>query len=527
MKVVIDKEEIDINTLSAYIPSLLSELRSETSWTLNQTKVFVYILSQYYKDKILIPKNTYTHDTVNEVAVSNLSRSLAISKKLLMELTGISLSQFSRDIKKVTHGLKASVATIPSSLEPKIKTSYIHRSWFEEFEYLDDQGVLNIVIDKKVFPYLIAFSSYTRIQLSLVLKFKNNYSFDTYIMLKMLLNRYHKSGQIQLSLVEYKQRLGIGNAYEKNYAMFKKTIIDKVQYDINNSNDLEVNILPIKTGRKVTSLIFKYNSLHIHENHLNINNNIKVDDAFDAYGANERLDFNLKPEGDDQNVVLNNNTIISQLRVYGIKKEKALDLLSSHALEDISRSIDILMQEVKSGKEIPKPAGYLIRVIENSQNTPTSSDLSIMEEEKQKRKNEESELAEKHWLEIESNCIAMQAGIETLFNILKAGKKIFDQQDIESLKGIRTLIEMNQNLISSPRPIMGVYVNNGNSAVNFGLLKQLVNNLIIADPVERLPYLKSVLDNKKAKIIDSTSKTEKESLQIEIKELSELLYSLI
>jgi plasmid replication initiation protein len=513
MKMLVNSKEIDVESLSAYIPALLAELRSEANWSLNQTKLFVYILTRFYKHKVLIPKESYNKEEVEQINLEHVDRRFSIDKDTIIELTGIPRSQFSREIRKITHGLKASVATIPSKLDGNIKSSYIHRSWFEEFEYVDNQGYINIEIDKKVFPYLIVFCSYTRIHLSYVLNFKNNYSFDTYIMLKMKLNRYTKSSSLSLSVEEFKERLGIKNSYSTNFAMFKKAVLEKVETEINKNTDLVLKIENIKTGKKVTNLLFNF-SLNPEQD---VNSSVPI-----GY--------------DDTNLNVNNNernsshtySVATTLCSYGISIKNAEILVNDYGSKAVLNSINSLLSEINKGKDIKNVSGYLLGIIKNTPlHSLSSEEITFKQSEARQIRDKEVAMYEENWLSIETHLQTIQTKIDNLYQILKSGGLIYEQSGIETQETLKMIIEMNPDLLDSKRPLLGVYVDAGKLAINMALLSGLAFDIKIAEPLQRLSYLKKAVQQKTKEILEAKDPLDKNILDSEIKELKDLIVSLI
>jgi plasmid replication initiation protein len=250
--------KLDIEKLQAYLPKIFTELRHKNNWTLNQTKIFMYALSQLYKHKIKIDHTEYTNSNVEEVDIDHIPRKISISKDEIINITKLPISQFAREIRNITYGIMESVATIPSLTEPDNPKSYRQRKWFEEFEYLDGKGILIIEIDKYLLPYLVVFANYTRIKLSDIFSFKHNYSCDLYIYLKLNFNRHVSINQIRLSLIEFKSIVNMEKAYSNNTAMFQKKIIVNAVNEVNSLTDLSLDYELHKTGKRFTDITIKF-----------------------------------------------------------------------------------------------------------------------------------------------------------------------------------------------------------------------------------------------------------------------------
>ena len=96
---------MNIEKLKAYLPNIFSELRKKNHWSLNQTKLFMFALSHLYKHKVKIDNKNYTNKDVELINIRDVPRVFEISRNDIIEITKIPISQFSREIKKITYGI--------------------------------------------------------------------------------------------------------------------------------------------------------------------------------------------------------------------------------------------------------------------------------------------------------------------------------------------------------------------------------------------------------------------------------------
>lgn len=491
MKMIINNQEIDLDKMQAYIPSLLSELRGRSFWNANQIKVFVYILSHYYREKIKITSKDFTNEKIESIDLGNLSRKLELSKDQIISLTGITKAHFARDIRKITEGLKSSIATLPNLDDAANKKSYLQRSWFEEFKYNDTDGCVEVEIDKKVFPYLLVFCHYTRIKLSDVLKFKNNYTFDTYIMLKLRLNQYKKNDELKLEIDEYKSRVGLKNVYNKNYSMFKKAVLHKIIDEINET-DLYVNLEEMKTGKKVTTIAFKFGEKSISSEQIESSSNDNPD-AISFLPEKETVSVN------DQYIIMS-----AHLQSYGIPRKKALEYVKTHSADTCKIGIEKLLGEIQKGRDIKNISGYLVSCIENSGNNASADELkvvmNVVNESKDKAYAEKIEFFQGF-----NEYIAKNAqDVLILLARHKAKVHLVDAYEIDMLDCLKDVLKQYRGLENSD---LMLELSFKGDVLSYDIIKNIVNELEVATQEERIAKLKVELKAKKTELIGASKQT--------------------
>ncbi|WP_116964202.1 replication initiation protein [Fastidiosibacter lacustris] len=505
MRMMINNQEIDLDKMQAYIPSLLSEIRGHSTWNVNQIKVFVYILSHYYREKIKITSKELTNEDIESVDLGHLSRNLKLSKDDIISLTGITKAHFARDIRKITEGLKSSIATLPNLDDILNKKSYIQRSWFEEFKYNDTVGCIEVEIDKKVFPYLLVFCHYTRIKISDVLKFKNNYTFDTYIILKLRLNQYKKKDELKLAVEDYKTRVGLHNVYSTNYSMFKKAVLHKIIGEINET-DIYVNLEEIKTGRKVTTIVFEFGEKSIFSEKLESLYTDKVD-------KNSIVSEKAIIKLDGQTLIVS-----AQLHAYGIPKKKVLEYISNYGVDACKLGIEKLLGEIQKGREINNISGYLVSCIENASNNSGSQEIKAtmdaVEESTQARKAQKMERFNSFDSYINKN----EQQILVLLSRHEVKEKITDELEIDMLRCLKDVVAQYEDLESMSPYYLTLRFKG--DILNYSKIKSFVDELEVASKEERIAKLKAELEAKKSELMEASEQTkglvEKEIMMLRV-----------
>ena len=102
-------------------------------------------------------------------------------------------------------------------------------------------------------PYLLQLKeNFTSYQLENVVYLKSSYSIRLYELLK----QYVKIGSRKFTVNELKELLGIGKDEYSQFGHFKAKVL-KISIDqINSNSDINIELFPVKKGRKVIALIF-------------------------------------------------------------------------------------------------------------------------------------------------------------------------------------------------------------------------------------------------------------------------------
>jgi plasmid replication initiation protein len=122
--------------------------------------------------------------------------------------------------------------------------------------YYKGQGMIQLRFDPTLKPYLLELkNNFTVYGLKQALKLKSFYSLRIYELLK----QFSSTGYRIISIEELRFALGIKDGYTK-YADFKKRILTQAQKELANT-DIPFELEEIKTGRKITSLKFRFKKL--------------------------------------------------------------------------------------------------------------------------------------------------------------------------------------------------------------------------------------------------------------------------
>ena len=131
--------------------------------------------------------------------------------------------------------------------------------------YDRETSTIILSYDPKLKPYFLQLKeNFTKYYLENILELKSFYSIRIYELLK----QYQNLNERTTTIKDLKKILNIKDKYEL-YGDFKRRIIKPAVEEINDKTDLKVDFEEIKTGRKVTSIMFlikKKNNQHKIEN---------------------------------------------------------------------------------------------------------------------------------------------------------------------------------------------------------------------------------------------------------------------
>lgn len=136
----------------------------------------------------------------------------------------------------------------------KLKPEWTFFNWFHHIKYIENEGLICMQFHDFLAPYLLTMKDrYTKYKLGYVLKFKSEYSFRIYELLK----EYETIGSRVLLIEELREFLDIKSDSYSKYSHFKTKVLLKALNEINLYSDLNVKMQEIKKGRKVDAVEFE------------------------------------------------------------------------------------------------------------------------------------------------------------------------------------------------------------------------------------------------------------------------------
>lgn len=132
------------------------------------------------------------------------------------------------------------------------KGNFLTIGWLSSFEYFTDRGEIALCFDPKLKPYLLELQErFVKADIRYIFKLSSEYSKRIYTMFK----QWEKLGKYEVSIEEWQKLLEVPESL-KRYDNFKRKVLEVAKNQINENTDLIVDFKEIKTGRKVTGLIW-------------------------------------------------------------------------------------------------------------------------------------------------------------------------------------------------------------------------------------------------------------------------------
>lgn len=199
--------------------------------TLNEQRVILYSVS-------MLNREQKDFETVR-IKINDLTNLLDTTEKRYTEF------------RTVAEGL------ISKTLHIKKGDSELVTSWLSSMEYLRNEGTIELEFSRKLIPYLLQLKEkFTRYELKNVLYLKNKYSIRVYELMK----QYEKISKREIKLEDFRKCLGIAENEYSRFSNFESRVLKTTKDEINKFTDLIIDYEKIKTGRRITSLLFTIKS---------------------------------------------------------------------------------------------------------------------------------------------------------------------------------------------------------------------------------------------------------------------------
>jgi plasmid replication initiation protein len=502
-----------------YLSDIFAQARDDDVWHTNEKKLALLIFSKisdfriYHKD---ITDVKTLADPKIKTLLSKVDRKYEVTKKEFQLATNTNYSNLAREIRKSSKTLVKRSCNLPHPLNPECEDSFDIIQLFSSIKYNHKQGIININFNDEALPYLLYLNKYTILIMSNFFGIKNKYALHMYMYCKILQNKYTKKGIIDSTIDNFKSDLKIEKKY-RSFTTFKTYVLDVITDEINSLTDLKFSYELIKSGRSYTDVIFTFSQ----------KNEVSSDDPC-IKDNNKQIAAQIETVSNDE--ILSepeNRKLIFQLKIYGISENKSNQLIDNYGVDIILTCMDSLLEEISNGKKIDNPAGYLISSIKNNSLVVSTQSITDFHKVATNKTKEDNIEREQIWNKIEQYCESIHDGIQSLYSLYMSNSLIYKQSDLEIQNEIRMFLEVNPELAESSRPIEGVYLDDSGIGITMRKLKQLVNGVRVADPIDRLPYLKKAIQQKSQLLNDMSDSLEKSCLENEVNELKDLIVSLI
>ena len=334
---------------SFYLTSIFSDAVPDSSWTSIERKTTLALFSYLDPYKIYLPD---TEDEQIEKLLENIPLEFCISKKEWMDITGVTVDNFSREIKSVRQGLIKKSFNTPHPTDPN-KDSGDSISWFSKVTYSAKESKLKLKINSDALENLVSFVKYTKINFEFIKPLKSSYSVYTYIFLKIIkdISNNKKKTQEIIEIEELKLKLGLVGKYTKIH-MFKERVLDIVKTEINKYTDLDFNYELEKDGRsyRYINLYFDYKPQSV----------LEAPKIVTSTNDENHTEFNWDEGVEDSPF---ENTLFS----WGIRVKQIAHLESAYSPKAIEEAINITEEMFKKGNVKTTRASLFIGTLKNTQ----------------------------------------------------------------------------------------------------------------------------------------------------------------
>ena len=241
---------------------------------LNENPSVAYRLNSLYHDDM--NKNIVVKS--NEIVEANYTLTLAEQRILLMciscidsrkklskgddfvvsaedyaKLYDVNLKNAYRDIKSAADKLYERSVYIFKKTS-RSKNDYKKTRWISGIEYVESEGRIQLSFAPKILPYLSKLEScYTQYNIDEIAQMQSSHTVRVYEMMMQWKSR----GWFDISLVDLKKRLNLGDDYPRIYDLKKRVIIHAVN-EINKTSKYKLSWSQKKVGRNVSHFTFNF-----------------------------------------------------------------------------------------------------------------------------------------------------------------------------------------------------------------------------------------------------------------------------
>lgn len=258
-------------------------------------------------------------------------------------------------MKEVVTGLQQKTLTL------KKGSKSIVANWLITSIYEENEGYIILKFNPDLKHLLLELKEkFTMYQLENVVRLNSVYSIRIYELLK----QYEKIRKREFTLEALRTLLGIEPNKYKQYGHFKSKVLLVSQQELREKTDIEFDFTEIKTGRKVTGILFniKSNKQHI-----------------------EVIEGEPKEEKAKKAAPTAKKKLIDRLISLGVTEDISQWIVNEFTEECILRNIDYVESRLKSGDNIGNVGGYTVNAIKldyaQSQNKTKKPRKIIRQEE--------------------------------------------------------------------------------------------------------------------------------------------------
>lgn len=258
-----------------------------------------------------------------------------------IDLTGKTNKAMYDRARQITKSLMGKVFEIPQE-NGHLQVAFLSRARYER-----GKGYVELSFDPALKPYLLQLKErYTQYDIRNILPLQSFYSQRIYELLK----QYARIGERKMAVDELRDILKLSDAYN-HYGNFKARVILQAQRELKENTDLSFDFIEVKSGRKVSHLIFK------------------------IYDQSAATFSKAAPELPDVPLteVLTNE--------FGLSKAQAAEVLQAYPEAYIEENLAIVRQRYRTGK-VKQLQPYVLKALK----TDFRPQVSSLEEERDARR---------------------------------------------------------------------------------------------------------------------------------------------
>ena len=293
------------------------------------------------KSNVLLQQPLYKHSIelkifsriILEIRNSPDEYAFTFQTKNLLEILDYGLGNYI-ELKRIAKSMFRVV-----DINPSEKNFHLTSIFTDIFTHED--GLITFEINRNIKPLLLDLTNnFTQYYFENIARLKSGFSIRIYEFLK----QYEKIGKRNVPIKELRHFLNISDEKFTRYNDFKRKAILVAQKELKEKTDISFEFEEIKTGRKITDIIF-----FIFKNKKTTPiNSSKVEDI-----KIEKIELEEEPPESHQ-------LEYEKLMSLGVSKSQALKLCKNHALEKIKNNIRYIEKEQGTGRKKDNVAGFLV-----------------------------------------------------------------------------------------------------------------------------------------------------------------------
>ena len=187
--------------------------------------------------------------------VSGQSLVVKISAVDYMETFGVDARNAYSELKKCARDLQEEMIEFRRPSKRGKGFEIVRMRWVGRATYNEGEGWVEVAFWHELVPHLVRLKAdYTQIKLQQASALRSRYSWD----LLRLFSQFKSTGRLSISLEEFHHATSAPPSCLKNFGQLRLRIIEPAVKELTNKDGLSVEWEPVKHGRKVTGLNFRF-----------------------------------------------------------------------------------------------------------------------------------------------------------------------------------------------------------------------------------------------------------------------------